>query len=426
MTNRNGRVLSRKIIREKRYYMLWDCSSCGTKGINANTCKQCPQCGNPKEDTEQEYRSSTLVDQNYEHTGADITCQQCGSENKHRFSCHNCGAPLDPRFEKQVKKFTFRTNQEWREAKVQVDSDGYLETATGTPWTENEPVSLEEPKEPAFESVGGVNQAARHGWAKTKNPSLRPVEATTRGVNKLWFGIITIAVMLSLAIGGYVYHQLHSLSLTEATAESVSWTYSLPLEDYAARSHSYETESSFWRPPGDAFSVSSYDVIVRYEPIYDQVWVPQTCTRTEDDSYIDTDGTWVSRTSQVTYDCSGYETQQVGQDPIHGTHWDWQQMEWARTNPLTAQGDSKVVVFPEFTPNPTLRQAGEPQTTFNITFSYFNNKGKNMVATRSYPRYVWETVNLKESYQSIMDGFNNLRAVESLDSDFSEMAKGLN
>jgi len=410
-----GPEISRETIRKERFYRAWDCSSCGILGINANTTKQCPQCGNPREDEEVPYRTSTPVRADYEHPGADITCQHCGSVNQHRFSCHNCGAALDKKYATRVSGFTFTTGLTKVMPTVQVEQTGFAPQATLTPW--NQPVvEVASPKPTTGSGVSNPGSLSR-----LRHEGQR-VEIPTQTSTRSWWWILLVAAVALVTLGGwYVYHQINDITTTEATPTSVSWTYSLPLEDYAARDHTYETESSFWRPPSDAFNIRSYSVTVRHEPIFEEVWVSKTCTTTEDSSYNDTDGTWVSRTDRVTYDCSGYETQRVGSEPIPGRRWHWQRMEWARTTPLTASGDSFVVEFPVFIPTNTLRQAGTPTTSFDVTFSYLRKNGEQGVTTRTYPRAIWETVRLGEIYAGARNGFNQLVAVAGLDPEYDNL-----
>ena len=426
-----GEVLGRRTISKIRRYFVWDCSSCGTRGLNSKKCKQCPQCGNSKDVSDREERSADIVDANYKHEGADVTCQFCKTENIARFSCIECGAALDKKFAKLVSKFTVGpTDLPTPTRVVQIDDKGFLPDATDTPWmagastNEVEPVVL---KEPALFTPHqrGADEPSPEAEASTKQKSpstLGPrTESTPDKHGRTVLIVAVTVVMVVILFGMYMFNKMNTFTQTLATVESVSWTYSLPREDYAARSRSNETENYFWRPPSEVFDVRSNPTIIRYEPIYDQVWVEETCTRTETSSYNDTDGTWVTQTDLVSYDCSGYEQRQIGTEPIEGTRWTWKVMAWEITTPLSANGNSYQVEYPTFTPTSTLRQAGEPDTAFTITFTYMDNNGDAQTAVRNYPQATWERTAIGKSYDAVADGFDRLRAVSGLDPDYKQL-----
>ena len=428
--SQTGQELGRRTLSQVRRYRVWDCSSCGISGLNSKKCKQCPQCGNSKDKSDKEERSVTVVDANYEHTGADVTCQYCGTQNEARFSCRQCGAALDKKFEKQVENFTHATAVALPTRTVQIDDTGFRPDATDTPWLAGAatPVILEEPDVAKSPTTSSLHQATPEPLRPARNIEEKgardPVRRSSPGDSHrrlVMFMVAAIAVVV-IGVGLYVFKQLNTYTQTNATVSAVSWTYSLPREDYAARDHSYETEDDSWQPPGNAFGVSDRSVTIRYEPIYDNVWVPNTCTRTETTSYDDTDGTWVEQTDLVTYDCSEYERQQVGTEPIDGTAWTWKEMEWATTTPLTATGNS-YVTYPTFVATSTLRQAGQPTTTFTIAFTYTDSEGETEQAKRSYPRPIWENTRIGQSYDGLIDAFDRLRAIEGLDPEFHELTK---
>ncbi len=424
-----GQELSRRTISKVRRYLVWDCSSCGVSGLNSKKCKQCPQCGNSKDASDTEERSATEVDANYKHEGADVTCEFCQSENEGRFSCHKCGAPLDAKFAKQVEHFIHTTALTMPTRAVQIDDEGFVPDAVETPWNDGvAPVVLKEPtfsSEPELAEEKPALKERRQNKVTATNAEsvIQKEQAKSQKRSTIWIAIVTAMVMVFIILGMFVYNQLHTYKPTTAEVTAVTWNYSLPREDYAARNHSHETESTFWRPPSDAFDINNRTVIMRSEPVYEQVWVSNTCTRTENSSYNDTDGTWVQQTDLVSYDCSGYETKQVGTTPIVGTKWTWKEMEWAATTPLTARGDSHTVTYPQFVPTNTLRQAGQPVATFSVLFSYTDDDGETQSAQRDYPRPSWERTKVGMSFEGLTDGFDRLRAIKGLDPEYKELTK---
>ncbi|MES2748975.1 MAG: hypothetical protein V4606_01090 [Patescibacteria group bacterium] len=421
-----GQILSRRTISEVRRYKVWDCSSCGVTGLNSKKCKQCPQCGNSKDASDNEERSVTEVDANYKHEGADITCEFCQTENEKRFSCKQCGAALNSKFAKQVQGFTHAQALIIPTREVQIDDTGFLPDAVETPWNDGSaPVVLKEPAPEvhALEPSPPEVKPKRSTAAPQKVWVTETKEVISEKRPTFWIAIAVAVVVVLFIFGMFVYNQLHTFTPTTARVASVSWTYSQPLEDYAARNHSFETEHAFWRPPNDAYDIRDDMVIMRSEPILEQVWVSKSCTRTENSSYDDTDGTWVQKSELVTYDCSEYETKQVGTTPIMGTRWTWKEMEWAPTTPLTARGDSHTVTYPQFVPTNTLRRGGTATTTFSVLFTYTDDDGEIQSAKRDYSRPIWEQTKVGMTFDGLVDGFDRLKAIKGLDPEYTELMK---
>lgn len=421
---KSGSIRNRRVLSQVRRYMLWDCSSCGTKGINAHSAKQCPQCGSPKELDdihEKEYRSRTLVNKNYKHRGADISCQSCGSENKKRFSCRNCGQELDPKFAKQVARFNGRTDADWRTKRVQVETHGYVEDATETPWDTTdshvEPVVLQEPK-----PVPPMRPSAKTRVREAQEKTVRVAKDPKVNRNPLvWITVAAVLTLLAI-VGGWLYHKANSFFETTATPVQAAWSYSLPQEDYAARYREHIVEDGqWWSPPGDAFKVDSEHIFIRHEPIYEDVWITNTCSRTGTDSYTDTDGTWVTTTYQEDYDCSGYESQHVRDESIYGTQWEYYVMRWESIVPLTASNTDQNPVFPVFVPTDTLRASGPAVEQYSITFSYNTSRGNESEVVRYFDRSVWADVRLHEPLPAIINGLGSLEAISGLDAEYEQL-----
>jgi ribosomal protein L37E len=207
-----GTVLGVRTIREVRRYKVWDCSSCGRKGFNAKKCHQCVGCGNPKDASDNEQRSVTEVDANYEHTGADVTCLHCGAENVARFSCKQCGAALDTKFEDIVKQFPSTTDQSWRAVHVQADDQGFVPGATETPWNDGSaPVVLEEPGLDIEPPPLPPTPAAQNGW-NLEDAVIEAEERARRDSqerdNRLQSYSVIFAVLLGLIgiVGMFLYN----------------------------------------------------------------------------------------------------------------------------------------------------------------------------------------------------------------------------
>jgi hypothetical protein len=404
----------RRVISSTRYYMLWDCSSCGTKGINANTCQECPFCGSPHERrdaNEREYRSSTPVGPNYKKRGADIVCSSCGSENRIADNCSNCGDRLRPENAKHVIHALKDFDPDWRTRQVLVDEHGEI-----PPSTTSHPDSTTQP----------TSTPSRHGWHEKSSAPQKPMPIPRQSRSRLppiSLGVAVVATIL--VIGGILYSKYASFSHTTVVAEKAHWSYTLPLEEYGPVEHDYTTESSLWQPPTDAYDISSRDVVVRTEDAYEDVYVSHTCTRTIDDSYTDTDGTWVSQTVAEDYDCSGYESRKTGERDIYGTEWEYTIDEWSPVAPLTASANDHAPRFPIFTPTETLRASGSAVEEYDITFRY-ETEGGSDTDNRGFNRTVWQEIEIGESYDAIIDGFGTVRAIRGIDPNYTELAEKAN
>jgi hypothetical protein len=411
-----GAVLARRTIKKVRRRLLWDCSSCNTVGIGAHSCKQCPHCGSPKElddHREAEYRSASLVNKNYKHKGADISCQSCGTENKKRFSCRNCGDALDSTFAKQVKHFPLKSDSEWRDKKVQVTPEGYVSGATDTPWNAGSSATVPEPPKPLKPSIRtrarGTTQKVVRATASLKQPEVRRNPKT-------WCIIcgVIFAVLVVILIALWAHKKYTTITESSATVSEVQWTYSLPLEDLDWRDKVHKTSSDTWRPPASAINKQDKPAVVDTELVTTQVWVEKTCTTTEDNSYNDDDGTWVELITEVDYDCSGNEDKTVSVD-IWGTRWEYQMYEWEQTVPLTASGKTHDVRFPVFIPTNTLRASGEAITSFSLLFQYEDQNKAIKTDTRRVLRNRWKHIKVDDSFPALVDGFGTLRAIKNFD-----------
>ncbi len=254
-----------------------------------------------------------------------------------------------------------------------------------------EPVREESVKDESF-----IEQVHRFQWEEQED---------LRQKYLLWITLGILALIILMA-ALYAYKNYTTFTPTTVTVQSVSWTYSLPLEDYKLRNRSYTTRSLSWEPPDEAIGVDSDSVVVDYDPIYGDVWVKKTC---------------FNPTNNRPYDCSTYERQKVGELPVYGTRWTWQQYEWKSIEPLTAKGNSYEVEYPPFVSTETLRQAGPPVTTFTVTFSYTDDDGEEQTGARDYPRATWERTSIGVRYDSLVDGFDRLRAVSGLDPEYQQL-----
>lgn len=92
---------------EKYYEMLWNCDSCGAKGLFAKSQKHCPLCGaaqNPEKRYFPEEGQEVEV-QGHQYVGADWHCPYCQSPNGAAAAfCGSCGGPRDG--SKEVRSVT--------------------------------------------------------------------------------------------------------------------------------------------------------------------------------------------------------------------------------------------------------------------------------------------------------------------------------
>jgi hypothetical protein len=83
---------------EEVFEMLWDCSSCGSKGLLGRSHRHCPNCGAPQDPAERYFppAGQDIRAAAYRYEGADRICGACTTPNGGLAKCcKNCGAPLD-------------------------------------------------------------------------------------------------------------------------------------------------------------------------------------------------------------------------------------------------------------------------------------------------------------------------------------------
>ncbi len=80
------------------FEMLWDCSSCGTKGLLGKSHRHCPHCGAPQDQTQRYFPpegTDFRVTAAYVYEGVDRVCPSCTTPNGGAADfCKNCGTPL--------------------------------------------------------------------------------------------------------------------------------------------------------------------------------------------------------------------------------------------------------------------------------------------------------------------------------------------
>lgn len=394
--------------------MLWDCSSCGTQGINANTCKQCPFCGSPKETDdhrEAEYKSATVVDATYAHAGADVTCHSCGAENKKRFSCINCGDALDTKFAKQIENFTYRNDTDWRNRHVKVDEKGEVAPPADIAVVDDHPA----PTMPAL------------GWKEElRTPPRREVFIPPPQVQKRTpWGLIGLAALVLVCIAsgiGYIIHKRSVVEFVEAQAISAHWSYRLEREALVTKTKNETVRDGESADlPKNRYAETSRRIDLGVEDVFETKTIRNGCTRVEDDEYVDTDGTWVEEEIEVTYDCE--KRVKTGTQRVYGTTYTYKIDIWEPMTPITAEGDTQTPVFPVWHPASSKERAdGDPVTRFTITFSYTPDDEAYAIA-RPFDRTLWQSIKIGSVYRGIADGLASLRAIEGIDPEFATLAE---
>lgn len=78
--------------------MLWDCSSCGTRGLLGKTHRRCPHCGAPQDPTARYFPSpgQEVEAKDHRFVGVDWRCAACETPNSRAAAfCLNCGNPRE-------------------------------------------------------------------------------------------------------------------------------------------------------------------------------------------------------------------------------------------------------------------------------------------------------------------------------------------
>lgn len=80
------------------YEMLWDCTTCNTKGLLSKSQRHCPMCGATQDPGKRYFPEAgkEVAAQGHQFVGADWHCAYCNSPNaKSAPHCCNCGAGQD-------------------------------------------------------------------------------------------------------------------------------------------------------------------------------------------------------------------------------------------------------------------------------------------------------------------------------------------
>ncbi len=381
------------------YYKAWNCSSCGRKGMNAYWCKQCPRCGSAKElddRKEEEYETATEVGPEYEFKGVDCMCDACGTDNKKRFSCRNCGKALDPKFEKQVTEFTAASDDAWRNRHV-------LEGTVNASGNEVPKTSLV----PGLETNSQID-TPRY----IEEQRSLPVTSSLSGAVRWQLIAVIIAIVIGLLIGGYwLFAKSQERHLTAVTALHAEWTYSLSREQYGPQDDSRTVaEGSSFVYPSNAYHQNQMRVFSQTQDVTAEVWTTDGCSKPYTDSRDNGDGTTTVETGTETYDC--YLTKKVGEVDRYNIVYSWTVDEWHDITPQTARGVGQNPEFPVFRSSPTLRAKSEPDTTFTITYGFGDN-GSTFV--RTLPRPLWEQIEIGHEYDALRDGLGRFVTIELID-----------
>lgn len=80
----------------KSYEMLWDCSSCGEKGLLGKTHRRCPSCGAAQDERTRRFleKGEEVEARAHVFAGRDWECSYCGTPSSAAAGfCPSCGAP---------------------------------------------------------------------------------------------------------------------------------------------------------------------------------------------------------------------------------------------------------------------------------------------------------------------------------------------
>lgn len=380
------------LIKEETFHEAWDCTQCGTEGLSAFNCKQCPTCGAPL-DEEVVYRTNQKVE-NYQFKGHDIICAHCQTRNKKRFSCRNCGASLTDEDDARVKSFFYQPGETTNRAPTPPPATSPLRTAKPAVQYVSQSLNLED------------TRVDRQWW---------------------YFGMVLAVLIIGIAY--WIFSRFNAVEPVTLIADRAHWSYHLALEDFQRRQKTLTVESgSFSTPPTDAKIISKIRVHLRSEAIYETRRVSKTCQRTSSKS--NGDGTWTQSTHS--YDCSYNERVQTGTKEIYGTRFDYMVDRWEAIAPITKEGWGQTPVFPTFTAkaeclstNPSygcIRAPNAPQLTFSIYFSYpKEGEVERQEVKRSVGRSVWEGFKIGHEYPAVLNGFGSIRAIQGLDDEYQTL-----
>lgn len=363
---------------------LWDCPSCGTKGISAFKQKKCPQCGYSKTAQEEEYLGQPLTkaeDLAVAGKFKDWTCSSCGSVNKGKAkTCENCGNPKE--------------------------SDDHVNTVidygASAPHSADEAHHRSHPRPviadvdidaPAPSSYRSSRSVAYSDTPQKTILGLRPDQVKIGGIS-----LAVLAVIVLVLFGIF-----HTRTL-KGTVSAFSWSRDIPIETYKDVRHTHESSH-----PGDAYNVRSYQES-RQVPVYRTKVThhPKTCTTTKNNG----DGT----STQSTYDCSYDTSEQVidHYDTVWDTYYDYDRNEWVYERTEHAGANDHNPHWPEFNLNLKGQTAlgaerqGTPSEEYKVVFTTYDKDEKRTDYTYTTNLAEWQSYEMEGSYPLEINSFGSI------------------
>lgn len=414
------------------FQMLWDCPSCGSKGLLGVDHRHCPNCGAVQEENLRYFPApGQRVATARKNQGPDVECQFCGTpcggaDN----NCMNCGAPL-----KDAKKVHVRPSipesrgetgedaqRDWDERLDRVRRN-IQEFHSVEARKAREAVRVDD-LERAREAERLREEARHRAYAPPPPPPPRqpPLDDSEFSEGNFSYSpsdstkSIAVAILIAVAFIGMIL-LITCRKEVEVTVEGHTWTRMIQVETYT------KLHDRDWRDeiPGDADIGSCSSEIHHYDRVRDGedcTWVPESCTPgscSESCNNVDNgDGSYSVECSRTCSDpvCTPAHNDCVTRyrdEPVWEDKCSYTVFRWKRSRGLPSSGHDTNPVWSsqEIHTCTTRREGCEREGSrdgeYSVTFRF---DGKT--ETCSYGESFWHKLEDGKTYKASTNVFSSL------------------
>lgn len=418
------------------FQMLWDCPSCGSKGLLGVDHRHCPNCGAVQEENLRYFPSpNQRVATIRRNQGPDVECSFCGTPCGGADNCcMNCGAPLKGTKQVHVRPSIPEARGETG-ADAQRDWDKRLDKVrrdlqefhSKEARKAREAVRVED-LERAREDERRREEARHRAHAPSpppppRNPPLDYSELASSGFSYsrsdstpgIVAAILIVSVILGMILLMTCRHEV------EVTVEGHTWGRSIQVEKYT------KIHDRDWRNdlPSDADIDSCNSEIHHYDQIPDGedcTWVPESCSETpgscsESCKNVDNgDGSFSVDCTRTCTDpvrtCTpGYnDCHTIYRDePVWRDKCDYTVYRWKRSHILPTSGHDTNPFWSTKEINTCshiqvgCERKGSQDGEYSVTFR-FDGKSE----TCEYPQDFWSKLQKGKTYKASSNAFSSL------------------
>lgn len=318
----------------KRYEMLWDCASCGTRKLLGLTHRHCPNCG-AVQDPKRRYfpaEGEEVAVEGHQYVGVDLACPACRSPNSAAAGhCINCGHGLEGA------------------SPVALHEDPASPQAGAAAADASKPPARS-PGGSAKPLWGSDAWAAERGLAPEPDPPASPAVPEARPRKRHWLKAIA-GLALSALVGVFWTHEV------TVTPTQHNWTRTIDIERLTP------TSETAWRDqmPSGAYSVSCHQAVREERQVADG----QSCSDVRKDLG---DGTFTTETVCSTR----YRSEKVYGDECQYTIDRWRVIRTSEARGSSVEDEPRwpAVVLGRTGNCVGCEREGQRREDYQLTFSY--------------------------------------------------------